>query len=402
MSSELSTLLRAIFAVCIGAWCIPPASGANLPNNFSEFAITGPHLISRGTTFEFSPDGKLFVLEQDGTIEVFAGAGATAWTRLQEDFFANTPLNVDGSSERGLLGIAFDPNYLANRYVYVYYTRAGLTPRNRIVRYTANANGDLALVGSATTIMNLEPLSAGNHNGGAMHFGPGGRLFVAVGDNADPSNAQSIGNRLGKILRINPDPAHPIPGNNPSSIDGIAGTPTGQDRAIWCAGLRNPYTFAFKPGTNIMYINDVGEAGWEEINVGAAGANFGWGLTEGPFNQRAFPDFKRPLVYYHHENASLSFPANNGFRGRAISGGAFYVTDNPTFPVNFHGDYFFAEYIDGWIRRYDPVEHSVKRFASNIAGPVDLRVGSDGALYYLARNAQGFGQGRVYRVQRTP
>ncbi len=403
MQTGFSPFVRTAIAACaVGGACLT-AAAATLPNGFSEVAVTGANLITRGTAIAFAPDGKLFVLEQGGTIEVYDGSGASAWTRLQANFFANTPLNVDSNNERGLLGIAFDPNHLSNRFVYVYYTTAAAPVRNRIARYTANANGDLALAGSAATIMNLEPLNAGNHNGGAMHFGPGGRLFVAVGDNANSANAQSIGNRLGKILRLNPDPQNPIPSSNPTHIDGIAGTPTGQNRAIWCAGLRNPYTFAFKPGTSIMFINDVGEGTWEEINAGSAGANFGWGLTEGPFNQNAFPNFTRPLVYYHHNDASLSFPLNGlGFRGNAIAGGAFYVTDNTTFPNTYHGDYFFADYINDWIRRYDPVAGTVKKFASGADGPVDLRVGADGALYYLARDAQGFGSGRVYRAQWTP
>jgi glucose/arabinose dehydrogenase len=376
------------------------AVAANLPAGFSEFAITGGNIITAGTSIAFSPNGHLFVLEQGGTIEVYEGSGASAWVRRRANFFANTPLNVDSSSERGLLGIAFDPDFVSNRFVYVYYTTATQPVRNRIVRYKTNLAGDLALAGSARIIMNLEPLVAGNHNGGALHFGPDGKLYVAVGENAQPANAQSIDTRLGKILRLNPNPSNPIPASNPTTIDGIAGTVTGVNRAIWCAGLRNPYTFAFKPGTNLMYINDVGQGTWEEINIGTRGANFGWGLTEGPFNQGAFPDFTHPLVYYHHSDASQSVPSNGGsFRGEAITGGAFYVTDNPTFPPGYIGDYFFADYINGWIRRYDPAAQTVKRFATNIDGPVSLAVGADAALYYLARDAAGGGAGRVYRVQ---
>jgi glucose/arabinose dehydrogenase len=245
--------------------------------------------------------------------------------------------------------------------------------------------------------MNLDPIAgSGNHNGGAMHFGPGGALFVAVGDDANSSNAQSINNRFGKILRLSTNPDHPIPASNPSQIDGIAGTTSGANRAIWCAGLRNPFTFAFKPGTSIMYINDVGQDTWEEVNVGAAGANFGWGLTEGPFNQGAFPFFRRPRVYYHHDDDAQSFPQRPGFTGLAIAGGAFYHPSNVTFPAGYVGDYFFADFISGWIKRYDPVNRTIRNFASAIDGPVDLRVGADGALYYLER-----GSGSVVRVQRT-
>ena len=384
--------------VAFGA-CSASASAASLPGGFSEHAITGN--ITRGTAMAFSPDGKLFVLEQGGTIEVYQGSGPGNWTRVRANFFVNTPLNVDSFDERGLLGIAFDPDYSTNRFVYVYYTVGSGQPHNRIARYKANANGDAALAGSARTIMDLEPLSAGNHNGGALAFGPDGKLYVAVGDNANSANAQSIGNRLGKILRLNASPNNPIPASNPTSIDGIGGTPTGVNRAIWCAGLRNPFTFAFKPGTSVMYINDVGQNTFEEIDVGAAGANFGWGLTEGPFNQGSFPDFTPPIAYYHHSDDSQSFPENNNFTGFAITGGAFYVPDTNTFGAGFTGDYFFADFINGWIRRYDANLQRITRFATNIDGPVALCVGNDGALYYLARTSQSSSAGRVFRVQRN-
>lgn len=394
------TTLCAAFALAIT--CISNAPAANLIGGFSEVAITGGNTIADATSMAFSPDGKLFVLEQGGTMEVYEGSGATAWTRRQANFFANTPLNVDDSDERGLLGIAFDPNYLTNRFVYVYYTVGTGPARNRIARYKANANGDLAIANSARTLMDLDNLSgAGNHNGGAMAFGPDGKLYVAVGDNANPANAQSINNRLGKILRLNPNINNPIPGNNPSNIDGIGGNTSGDNRVIWCAGLRNPYSFAFKPGTSIMYINDVGQSTFEEVNVGAAGANYGWDDTEGDFNQGAFPNYTRPIIAYHHSDQSQSFPLNGNFTGYAITGAAFYVPQTNNFGNGYVGDYFFADFINDWIRRYDPNTGKVSRFATNVDGPVALCVGNDGALYYLARNAQSSGVGRVYRVQRN-
>ena len=403
MMSRLNVLIVSTSLV-VTALAAKPTIAAILPANFSEFAITGANTIASGTTFEFSPDGKLFVLEQAGTIEVYQGAGATAWTRLQANFLLNVPVTVDSFFERGMLGIAFDPNYATNRFVYLYYTTSTAPVHNRIVRVTANATGDLALAGSLTPIMELNNLSAGNHNGGAMHFGIDGKLYVAVGDNAVGSNAQSITTRLGKILRLNPDPADPIPADNPASISGISGTTSGLNRAIWAAGVRNPYTFTFKPATSLMYINDVGSGTWEEVNIGAVAANYGWPTTEGPFNQATFPNFTHPTIYYHHTNGALSSPPLAGFTGFAITGGAFYVPPGgnaPTFPLNYLGDYFFADYVSDWIKRYDPDAHTVQNFASQALGAVDLRVGADGALYYLARDAQSPAVGRVYRVQST-
>ncbi len=369
---------------------------ADLPADFSESTITGA--ITAGTAMEFAPDGKLYVLEQMGTMEVYQGSGGGLWTQVAPsgNFFTGDPLVVDSAGERGLLGIAFDPNFTSNRFLYVYYTTEEPTTHNRISRFTANAAGTQVVAGSEAIIMDLDDLSgATNHNGGAMHFGPDGKLYVAVGENANPSNSQSIANRLGKMLRLNKSPTNPIPGDNPASIDGIAGTTTGDNRAIWAAGLRNPFTFSFHPTTGRMHINDVGGGTYEEINLGAAGANFGWPNTEGPFNQASFPDFAHPLAAYPRPGSgNPNYPAGLEYGGRAITGGTFYIAANQTFPASYAGDYFFADYVDDWIRRFDYNSNQVFDFAENANSPVDLKVGSDGALYYLAR-----GTGRVMRVQ---
>src|SRR5439155_12911459 len=144
----------------------------------------------------------------------------------------------------------------------------GSPAHNRVSRFTAS--GDVAVAGSETVILELDDLStASNHNGGAIHFGPDGRLYVAVGENATSANAQTLANRLGKMLRINADGSIPI--DNPFSS-----TAVGVNRAIWALGLRNPFTFAIQPGTGRMFINDVGQSTWEEIDDGVAGANYGW------------------------------------------------------------------------------------------------------------------------------
>lgn len=158
-------------------------------------------------------------------------------------------LTVSALGERGLLGVAFDPNFTANKFVYVYYTATTPTIHNRVSRFTAA--GDIALAGSETILLDLETLSATNHNGGAIHFGPDGKLFVGVGENDVGSNAQSMNNRLGKMLRINSDGS--IPTDNPFFM-----TASGANRAIWALGLRNPFTFAFQPRSANLLINDVG------------------------------------------------------------------------------------------------------------------------------------------------
>jgi glucose/arabinose dehydrogenase len=219
---------------------------AVLPAGFSE-SVAGSG-ISRGTAMEISPDGRLFVTEQAGTMKVFADG-----TLLQSNFFRDTPLTVDSTGERGLLGIAFDPHYQANHFVYVYYTATTPVTHNRVSRFTADAVGDLALPGSETDILDLDPLSAAtNHNGGAIHFGLDGKLYIGVGENANPANSQTLSTLLGKVLRINPDGS--VPADNP--FVGVAGA-RGE---IYALGFRNPFTFAVQPGTGRILVNDVGSS----------------------------------------------------------------------------------------------------------------------------------------------
>ncbi len=208
----------AVLAVTLAA----PSQGATLPTGFAETQVaTG---LAAPTAMTFSPDGRLFVTEQGGRLRVIKNG-----TLLATPFVT---LNVNAVGERGLLGVAFDPNFAFNQFVYVYYTTASAPIHNRVSRFTAM--GDVAAAGSEVVILELENLSsATNHNGGAIHFGPDGTLFVAVGENANGANAQTLDNRLGKILRLHPDGA--IPTSNP-----FFNTATGANRAIWALGLRNP------------------------------------------------------------------------------------------------------------------------------------------------------------------
>jgi glucose/arabinose dehydrogenase len=212
----------------------------------------------------FAPDGRIFVCEQDGSLRVIKNGAL-----LPAPFLT---VNVNPLGERGLLGVAFDSNFAVNSYVYVYYTTAGAPIHNRVSRF--RANGDVAVSGSEVAILDLEGLGATNHNGGAIHFGPDGKLYVAVGENANAPNAQSFANRLGKILRINGDGSIPV--DNP-----FAAQTTGLNQAVWAMGLQNPYTFAFHPANGRMNINDVGQYTWEEVNEGIGGSNYGWPTYEG-------------------------------------------------------------------------------------------------------------------------
>ncbi len=347
------------------AWA-SASHAASLPPGFTETKVTGG--LSDPTAMAFAPDGRLFVAQQGGQLRVIKNGSLLATPFLT--------VTVSSAGERGLLGVAFDPDFAANGFVYIYYTATTPAIHNRVSRFTAS--GDTAAPGSETVLLDLNNLSsATNHNGGALHFGPDGKLYIAAGENANGANSQTLGNLLGKILRINKDGS--IPSDNP-----FFATASGVNRAIWALGLRNPFTFTFQPGTGRMFINDVGQNIWEEIDDGIAGSNYGWPVTEGPTSN---PSFLSPIYWYGHGGGSTT--------GCAITGGAFYNPDTQLFPDEYAGTYFFADFCSGWIRRLDPAHgNAVTGFATGIAAPVDLRVTDDGSLYYLARD-----EGAVYQVR---
>ncbi len=349
------------------------ASGVDtLPPGFTQTRVTTG--LDSPTTMEFAPDGRIFVAEQAGKLRIVKDGTLLATPAL------DLTGRIDARGERGLLGIAFDPDFSQNGYVYLYYTMratASDPAHNRVVRFTAS--GDRLLPGSERLILRLNNLSdRQNHNGGAIHFGKDGKLYVAVGENANPDNAQSLRNLLGKMLRINKSGT--IPRDNPYfNNDNVVG----KNKAIWARGLRNPYSFAVQPGTGRIHINDVGAQTWEEINRGVRGANYGWPIHEGPESVAAYAP---PIFTYRHGNTATT--------GCAITGGAFYNPQDVRFPAGYVGDYFFADFCGGWIRRYDVATDRTSGFATGVDNPVDLKVSRGGALYYLAR-----GTGSIHRIQ---
>jgi glucose/arabinose dehydrogenase len=359
-----SVLLMAGVLVAVAA----DHAAAAVPAGFHRATVT--NALSAPTSMTFAPDGRLFVAEQGGTLRVISHG------RLLARPFVS--LHVDSNGERGLLGVAFDPHFARNHFVYVYYTVPGSPAHNRVSRFTAN--GSVAVAGSQKRILDLDPLSsATNHNGGAIHFARGGKLYVAVGENANGANSQTLANRLGKLLRINPNGS--IPSDNP-----FYNQATGANRAIWAMGLRNPFTFAFQPGTGRMFIDDVGQSSREEIDVGKAGANYGWSLCEGSTGCPAGTTL--PYFTYPHSGPLPS--------GCAITGGAFYNPVNRTFPTGYVGDYFFSDLCGGWIYRIETMgARTIHRFATGLGSLVDLDV-YGGALYYLTHD------GTVGRIQYAP
>jgi glucose/arabinose dehydrogenase len=258
---------------------------------------------------------RLFVVEQTGSIKIVDLASGT----VNPTPFLS--VSVDSSGERGLLGLAFDPNYATNGFFYIYRTVPGATAHNEVDRYHVSADPNVADAASLTSIISLNNLSATNHNGGWIGFGPDGDLYIAAGDNAVGSNSQTLNNLLGKILRIHPDGG--IPTDNP-----FYNTATGDNRAIYDLGLRNPFRDSFDRATGDFYIADVGQNTIEEINAGIKGANYGWPTAEGPSGN---PAFTNPLFSYDHTI------------GQAVIGGYVYRGTSE----GLQGQYFFADEVNG-------------------------------------------------------
>jgi len=274
------------------------AVAARVPAGFTQHTVV-PRL-SSGTDMAFAPDGRLFITLKSGVVRYLRTNG-TVGTLL--DFSQK----VDATGERGLLGVAVDPRFATNHHLYLVYTHraTGTTPiQNRLVRVTVR-RGRLA-PGSERLLFRFNAQRATNHVGGSVQVGPDGKLYVSHGENARSAQAQSPGNLLGKIVRLNRDGT--IPRDNPFFTRA-----TGRNRAIWVLGLRNPFKFAFDPGSSRGFVNDVGAGTFEEINRLARGRNYGWPVHEGPETAARYVP---PIFAYRHGRTATT--------GCAITGGAFY------------------------------------------------------------------------------
>jgi glucose/arabinose dehydrogenase len=322
------------------------------------------------TALEVTPDGRLFLCIKSGTIRVY-----------KNDAWLATPLltlDADYNEERGLLGIALDPNWQTSPYVYVYYTAKTPAVHNRISRFLVT--GDVA--GPENVLLDLNnsiALRAGGwHNGGSIHFARDGKLLIAAGNNTNNTYSQSLNALLGKILRINPDGS--IPTDNPFYTE-----TTGNNRAIYALGLRNPYTAAVHPTTGRYLINDVGEGSYEEINEGVPGVNYGWPNVEGNANTPPpglNQPYGNPVSFYGRSN------------GCAITGGDFYHPSFNGFGSAYLDLYFFSDYCGGWIKSMNPANgNAITTFATGINRPIYLKTGPDGSLYYVNRGVRASGVG---------
>ncbi len=423
-------LQRAVTASAFLAWgAWTGQASAAVPSNFSDVLVA---TVGGPTAIAFTPDGRLLVTTQGGTLRVYSLATTPATLLATPVTFGSGGFPALCSNfERGLLGVTVDPDFANNSFIYLFYTfnkfstcptgqpTNAQNPVNRVSRFVLTA-GNTVSPGSEVVLIDNIRSPNGNHNAGDLHFGKDGWLYVSTGDGgADyAGNSGSGGSNdaardqhqlIGKILRIGRDAA--IPPDNPFQGAGTArcnvnGETTAgnkcQETFAW--GLRNPFRLAFDPnaaGTR-FFINDVGQNQWEEIDLGQSGVDYGWNCREGahtnntggPCNPTP-PAMVDPLFEYRH---GLQVPGTtSGTNCNSITGGAF--VPNGLWP-GYDGTYLFSDYVCGWIFRLNAAPpYAAADFATSLgsSSAVDLQFGPFGsarALYYTTFA----GGGQVRRV----
>lgn len=321
--------------------------------------------ISGATAMQPLPDGRILICEQTGALRVLKNGRILEKPMLE--------IQVDTLWERGLIGVTVSPDFPKSPYVYVVYVAADPYPHHRVSRF--EVAGDVAVAGSERILLRGDDqrelgghVPAG-HQGGAIHFGNDGKLYIGIGEQTAGLPAQALDTLQGKILRINPDGS--IPDDNP-----LLDKTSGKYQAIWAYGCRNPFTFAFERHSELMMINDVGGK-FEEINRGVAGANYGWPTADhGPVEDDAFTGPQH--IYPEASISGGDFLSN--FRSQSAG--------QTAWPSSMQGKYFFADFVHGWIKWIDPADPlEAHEFAYGLRRPVDVRFAADGALYVLLRNA---------------
>lgn len=326
------------------------------------------------------PTGRLHLVEQGGLIHALDGAGRTLFLDLRDYI-------TDRGNEQGLLGLAFHPRYPERNEVFVFYTARG-DGANTLARVVPNPNAPREARPPGLEVMLSIESPAANHNGGMIAFGPDGMLYIATGDGGgagDPwGNAQNLASPLGKLLRIDPDAARPyaIPDDNP-----YANHPAARGE-IWAFGLRNPWRFSFDRMTGDLWIGDVGQNRFEEINrlpAGSRGWNFGWNRMEGnecfPPRSRCTPGRHKPPVAAYGHDQGCSVTGGYIYRGRRIP--------------QLAGTYLFADYCSGRVWGLRPHEGAFEMRELLQTGLRISSFGEDAAGELYVIDHQG---GRVFRI----
>jgi glucose/arabinose dehydrogenase len=374
------------------------------------------------TAFAFTPDGRLLITSKNGQVYVYRDG-------LLEPPALDLSSRLCSNSERGLLGVAVDPAFRDNRFIYLYYTfdnalddcptEKDSVPVNRVSRFVLS-DANTIDVQTETILVDNIPSFAGNHNAGDLHFGKDGYLYISVGDGgcdvtrqSGCAGANAIATSdnvlLGKILRITKDgtvpPDNPFLGSNSTRCNETGAATSRQVcQEIYGTGLRNPFRLAFdeNSSTTRFYINDVGQDAWEEINLGQAGANYGWNTREGTCENGSAtdcppppPNLLDPTFAYRHGDWEYTDPSTSErpFQNcNSITGGAF--VPNGVWPQAFDNTYLFADFICGRIFSLKEGRASLFR---EVARPIHLSFGpfeQTQALYYTTFA----GNGQIRRI----
>jgi len=378
------------------------AHGVAVPAQFEDSLVT---TISSPTALAFTPDGRLLITTQPGTLRVYKDGALLANPAL--DLTARTCSDL----ERGLLGVAVDPSFVSNRHIYLYYTfkKFGVcdtmtvnTPVNRVSRFTLADNSTVD-PGSEVVLIDNIPQPSGQHNAGDLHFGKDGYLYISVGDgNCDYAGGGcGSGNNaardrhvlLGKILRITKSggipPSNPFLGTDSARCNLTGRTDVGkkcQETYSW--GLRNPWRIAFDPNaaSTRFFISDVGHIRWEEIDLAQAGADYGWNVREGHCATGSTTDcgpppagMTNPIYDYSHDTGCT-----------AVTAGAF--VPNVVWPLEYDGAYLYGDYVCDKIFKLTRTTgggFSATEFASGLGGINGMIFGpylASKALYYMNYN----------------
>jgi len=402
---------------------VPAAAAAStLPPGFYEESIATATAYQT-TAFVFAPDGRILIAEKPGLVRVYKG-GALLPTPLLD-----IRERVNQYSDRGLLGLALDPNFATGSpYLYLTYTyeqirdndanndnarKTAHISRFTVTGDTADPASEQVLVGKVTPASgscNDDPLAdclpsdGYSHSIGTLKFAPDGSLFATIGESADYNQvdddalrAQNLDVLAGKVLRVNKDGTGWV-GNPFFATD----KPNANRSKVWAYGLRNPFRFNLRPGTAIPYLGDVGWGTWEEINVATRGANLGWPCYEGDEQQPGYaPKTVCQDLYKRGVGAVQALLVkwlHVDYGSAAATGGTFYTGTG--YPAQYQGAYFYGDYAQGFLRtlRVDAdqrfVPGSVADFATNVSAPVDIEMGPDGDLYYLSIET-----GTLYRLR---
>ncbi len=424
---RLISFLAAFVSVIFSFSGSNPVSAANLPAGFIDEVVYGGLLAPRA--FTFLPDGRVLAVERGGaaapidanlaSIRVFKN-GVLLPTRAYT-------VNTCGDTERGLLGITADPNFANNGYLYIYYTRRATSgpicdhstftngnnngPRNRISRLTMS--GDVA--GSELILIDSIVSDGGNHNAGDLHFGADGYLYATTGDGAVMSTSPNTSTLNGKIIRILPTVGGYSTTGNPYEGSPNAHTcstinvplPNGPCLEIFAKGFRNPFRFTMQPnmagipGTGLPFAGDVGQVTWEEVDQIHAGGDYGWPVREGfcPIDVICNPPYQsggydNPVYAYPHMVSNVNLSS-------AIIGGDFY-TGGAGYPSEYLNNYFFADYVRGFVARLIYAGGQWIRPAGDFAaigGIVQLIRGPDGNLYYLTFTSPTSRVDSIHRIR---